>query len=412
MSLLRKFFGHRGDSHPLKDLNQQNISAGLVASLLVMTGPPVLLLQAAANGSFTINQTIMWMFSIYVIGGIYSILLPLYYRIPIVGAHTITGIAFLATVTSQFSYYELLGAYLFTGLLMFLVGYFGLFAKLINYVPKEILAAMLAGMIMKYMVDFIGSIQEMALVGIPALVVFFVVSKWVKQIPPMIASVSTAFIMLLLTQTLSPLEAQASFVYPMVQLPEFNLVSFLSVSIPLALLILSNDAAVGIGALEQNQYRPRINRIISSSGIFSMITSFFGGQSANIAGMMTAICADKEAGPKEKRYMGAVVSGIVIILFGIFSYKLVPFIASLPEAFVSILIGFALITVFANSLLTSFSNGSMKVGAAFAFIIAVSNISVLHIGAPVWSLVVGTFIARFFEKDVVKASSGQKKRTA
>ncbi|WP_265416521.1 benzoate/H(+) symporter BenE family transporter [Alkalihalobacillus deserti] len=100
MNLFQKLLGKRGDTFPLKDLNQKNISAGLVASLLVMTGPPVLLLQASANGNFTMTQTILWMSSIYVIGGVYSILLPLYYRIPIVGAHTITGIAFLATVTS------------------------------------------------------------------------------------------------------------------------------------------------------------------------------------------------------------------------------------------------------------------------------------------------------------------------
>ncbi|UTW69565.1 benzoate/H(+) symporter BenE family transporter [Anaerobacillus sp. HL2] len=90
--------------------------------------------------------------------------------------------------------------------------------------------------------------------------------------------------------------------------------------------------------------------------------------------MMTAICADKEAGPLE-RYMGA-VSGIVIILFGLFSFKLVPFISSLPEAFVAILIGFALLNVFANSLHLSFSNPTMKIGAAFSFLIAVSNTTV------------------------------------
>ena len=191
--------------------------------------------------------------------------------------------------------------------------------------------------------------------------------------------------------------AEESFVYPTVHLPEFNLLSFLSVSIPLALLILSNDAAVGLGALEQNNYRPQVNRIISSSGIFSMITSFFGGQSANIAGMMTAICADKEAGPHDKRYMGAVVSGVIIILFGIFSFKLIPFISSLPQAFVSILIGFALISVFANSLHLSFSNPTMKLGVASSFIISVSNLTAFHIGSPVWALLVGTLIARVIE---------------
>ena len=128
-----------------------------------------------------------------------------------------------------------------------------------------------------------------------------------------------------------------------------------------------------------------------------MFSSLVGGQSANIAGMMTAICADKDAGPKEKRYMGAVVSGVIIILFGIFSFALVPFISSLPQAFLSILIGFALLGVFANSLYVSFSTSTMKLGAACSFIIAASNITVLHISAPVWALLVGTIIARVIE---------------
>jgi benzoate membrane transport protein len=192
-------------------------------------------------------------------------------------------------------------------------------------------------------------------------------------------------------------ELTSSFVFPHIQLPEFNLLSFLLVSIPLALLILSNDAAVGIGALEQNDYRPPVNRIISLSGIFSIVTSFFGGQSANMAGMMTAICSDEEAGPKEKRYMGAVVSGMLILLFGLFSWKLVPFIQTLPQAFVSILVGFALLGVFGNSLYISFSRPTLKMSAAFTFVIALSNITIYNISAPVWSLVIGTFLARYIE---------------
>jgi benzoate membrane transport protein len=74
---------------------------------------------------------------------------------------------------------------------------------------------------------------------------------------------------------------------PQIQFPEFNIKSFLSISLPLALVILSNDGAVAIGALEQNNYRTPMNQIIFSSGLFSIITSFFGGQSANIAGMAT-----------------------------------------------------------------------------------------------------------------------------
>lgn len=386
-----------------RDLNSKNIAAGVVSALLAITGPPALILEAASKGNFTTNQTILWMFSVYVFGGIFSILIPWYYRIPIVGAHTLTGVAFLTTVTAQFTYPELIGAYIFSGLMMLLIGYLGIFSKLLEYVPKEIMAVMLAGMITKYMVNFVMSISQLPLIGGVALLAYFVFSKWGKRIPPMVAGIVTGTLLLLLTQPLNSVGLTSSFAIQTLQIPEFNVLSFLSVSIPLALLILSNDAAVGLGALEQNGYRPPVNRVISLSGIFSILTSFFGGQSANVAGMMSAICSDEEAGPREKRYMGAVVSGVILLLFGLFSWQLVPVIQVLPKAFISLLVGFALIGVFGNSLSVGFSTPTMKLSAAFAFVIALSNISIFNISAPVWSLLVGTFIARYLENNYVRS---------
>ncbi|MGI6225100.1 MAG: benzoate/H(+) symporter BenE family transporter [Peptococcales bacterium] len=382
----------------LKEMNHQNISAGIISGLLAITGPPVLILQAASNGNFTDAQTILWMFSVYAFGGVFSILVPLYYRMPIVGAHSITGVAFLVTVTGQFTYQELIGSYVLAGLIMFLIGYLRAFSNLLKYVPKQIISAMLAGMILKYMVSFVVSISNLPVIGILSLVAFFVFSKLNSRVPPVIAAIFTALFLLFLLEPLKISELSiTSFVFPQIQLPEFGILGFISVSIPLALLVLSNDAAVGLGALEQNDYHPPINRIITLSGIFTIITGFFGGQSANVAGMMSAICSDQDAGIKEKRYIAAIVSGTILLIFGIFSWKLVPFIQALPQAFVSILLGFALLGVFSNSLYLSFSNPKFKISVAFALIIAASNITIINISSPVWSLLIGTFVARFIE---------------
>ncbi|WP_102348144.1 benzoate/H(+) symporter BenE family transporter [Bacillus sp. Marseille-P3661] len=403
MNIVGKLLGSGGN--PLKDLNANNIGAGFVSALLCITGPPALMLAAAANGNFTTEQTILWLFAVNVFGGIFSIVLPLYYRMPIVGGHSITGVAFLATVTTQFSFHELIGAYMFSGILLLLVGYFGIFSKLMSYVPREIIAAMLAGMITKYMVNFIVSIRDLYVVGGIALLVYFICGKYSRRIPPMVAAVFTAFILLYLTQDLGRIGIFVDFIPPSIQVPDFNSLTFLSVSVPLALLILSNDAAVGIGAIEQNEYRPPVNRIVTFSGLFSICASFFGGQSSNIAGMMSAVCSDRGAGPKDKRYMGAVVSGILIILFGVFSWKLVPFIQSLPSSFVAILVGFSLIGVFGNSLHTSFSKPTLKMSAAFTYIISISGITILSIGAPVWALLAGTIIARFVDNNKLLSSN-------
>lgn len=381
----------------LKELDHKIITAGVISGLLALTGPPILILQAASQGNFTTTQTILWVFSVYVFGGIFSILIPLYYRMPIVGAHSITGVTFLVTVTSEFSYQELIGSYILAGLLMFLIGYLGVFSKLMDYVPKQIIAAMLAGMIMKYMVNFISSISEFPIIGGVSLISYFIFSKWYKRIPPVIGAIFTALTLVLLTEPLYVNRMATSFVIPQIQVPKFSPLGFFSVSIPLALLVLSNDAAVGLGALEQNDFHPPVNRIITLSGIFTIIAGFFGGQSANVAGMMSAICADEQAGYKEKRYLAAIVSGVILLIFGILSWELVPFIQALPQAFVSILLGFALLVVFGNSLHTSFSNPRMKISTAFAFMIAAANITIFNISSPVWSLLIATLIARYIE---------------
>lgn len=412
MSVIPENNNRQGDTFPLKDLNHKNTAAGIVAGIFIITGPTALILEASTNGNFTIEQTVLWLFAVYVFGGLFGIVLPLYYRIPIVGGHSLTGVAFLATMTSLFTFNELIGAYIISGLLMLLIGSLGLFSKLMNLVPKEIISAMLAGMITKYMVNFIISINQLLIVGVISLITFFIFSRWRTKIPPVIAAIIIGFIVLILSYPLKSGEWTTGVIIPHIQLPEFNSVSFLSISIPLALLILSNDAAVAVGALEQNKYRAPVNRLISLSGIFSIMTSFFGGQSANIAGMATVICSDEEAGPKEKRYMGAVVTGFLLLIYGIFSWKLVPLIQALPKEFISIIVGFSLLGVFGNSLHQSFSKQSMKISVAFAFIIAMSNITIINVSAPVWSLLVGAFIARYLENDQLGRIEKKGKKTA
>jgi benzoate membrane transport protein len=294
-----------------------------------------------------------------------------------------------------------------------LIGSLGVFSRLIKLVPKEIISAMLSGMITHYMMNFILSVTELLVVGTISLLMYLILTKRKTKIPPVLAAILTGFIVLLLMGLVNSSDALVSpFFMPEMQLPEINLLSILSVSIPLAILILSNDIAVAVSALEQNKYPTPISRILTSSGLFSIITSFFGGQSANIAGMATVICSGEEAGPKEKRYMGAVVTGVLLLIFGLFSWKLIPFIQALPSEFISIIVGFSLIGVFGNSLYQGFSNPSMKISASFAFMIALSNISILNISAPVWALLVGTVIANYVENDSNRTLMKGEKETA
>jgi benzoate membrane transport protein len=362
-----------------------------------MTGPALIILKAAATGNFTDQQTINWMFAVYFFGGFFGILMSLLYRIPITGGHSITGVAFLATVTSHFTYPELIGGYLLSGLLILIIGMSGLFTRIIKWVPTEVISAMLAGLVAGFVVQIVPSVKAMPLVGVGAIISFFIVSKFSKRIPPVMVAVSVAFLLLFLTENLHMESKNIAFFFPSLQMPEFSWMGLLTLALPLAMLILSNDAAPGIGALESSEFEPPIRKIVSLSGLFSSIAGLFGGQSANIAGMMTAICADKAAGVKSKRYIASLLSGILTLFFGVFAWKIVPFIQSLPQAFVSLIAGFSLIGVLASSLQKGFSANNYQLSALAAFLVTLSQISFLHISAPVWALVIGAIIAKTVE---------------
>ncbi|WML24715.1 benzoate/H(+) symporter BenE family transporter [Neobacillus sp. OS1-33] len=381
----------------LRDLTSQNVSSGFISSTLVMTGPALIILQAAAAGHFSDQQTINWMFAVYFFGGLFGIIMPLLFRIPITGAHSISGVAFLATVTAHFTYPQLIGGYVMSGLIILLIGISGLFTKIIKWVPKEVIAAMLAGLVTNYVVQIVPDVKTMPIVGGAALLSFFISTKISNRIPAVMVAVVVGFITLFLTQDLHSASKGIAFFLPSVKTPEFTWMGLITLGLPLAMLILSNDVAPGIGALESSDFEPPIRKIVSFSGVFSIIASFFGGQSANIAGMMTAICSSSDAGMKSKRYMAAVVSGVLTLFFGVFAWKIVPFIQSLPEAFVSMLAGFALMGVLISSLQQGFSENKYRLSALFAFLIALSHVSFFHISAPVWGLVVGAIIAKTVE---------------
>ena len=382
----------------INDLNTQNISAGIITGTLGIVGAPIIVIEAAAAGGFTHIETISWFYAVQFFGALFGLIMALYYRMPIVGAHSITGVAFLVTVIPHFTYQELVGGFIITGIIIMLFGISGIFKKVMSWIPREIISAMLAGIITSYVVGLIPAAQELPIVGISAITVFFILAKWNLRIPPMLGSVLTSVIVFFLVYDFDMSALGTEIVLPIVHAPDFSLAGAISISIPLALMILSNDATPAVGALERSGYKVPTNNILTVSGILSIFTSFFGGQSANVAGMMTTIASDEESGDTDKRYVASVISSVIMLIFGLFAWALVPLMFELPEALMAMLAGFVLIGVFASTMRTSFSSSKNTMAVVFTFIISVSGISIFYVSAPVWALLIGTILAKVVRK--------------
>ncbi|MFB4165488.1 benzoate/H(+) symporter BenE family transporter [Alteribacillus sp. JSM 102045] len=383
----------------LKSMNVNTISAGVLAAIFGCTGPALIVMGGAQNGGLTEVQTISWLFAIYFFGGLLGIILSIRYRQPIAGAYTIPGAVLVAGALSNYSLNEAAGAYLVTGLIVFVLGISGLISKVMNWIPVPIVMAMIAGAMISFGTDMILSIEEAPLIAGSAILVYLLSSVLIKKLPPILPAFMVAAILAVSMNQFVMGDMEPSFIVPQLVLPVFSLDAIISISIPLAILVIGAENAQATGVLITQGYKPPVTAMTLLSGIGGMITSFFGGHNANVAGPMTAICASEEAGrDKQARYSSVFVNGVIFAAFGLFAGIAVPFVTAMPGVLIGTIAGLAMIGVLLNSLQSAFSKTKFQIGSFFALIIGISEINFLDISSPFWAIIGGVIVSLIMER--------------
>lgn len=377
----------------LKKINMNNITAGIVAGTFGCTGSVLLMMNVANNIGLTEEQTVSWMFGIYFFGGLIGVILSLKYKIPISGAYTIAG-SFMLLNVAPYSINEFSGAFLGSGIIILLVGITGMKEKLLKILPLPIVMGMIAGALTKFLLNIIEPIAKEPLLPIIVIISFLILPRLFKKTPPILLALIAGIIASVMTKSLYLGDISTTLFPPKVVLPMFNAGAFLSISIPLSILIMGSENAQAMGVLMSQGYKAPVNAMTIASGVGSILASFFGGHSANIAGPMTAICSSDDAGAnKDDRYIASVVNGIMFILFGIFASVAISFVTVLPQTLVNSIAGLSMMGVLKMSYKQTFTTGIYKNGALCSFIIALSSIEFLSIGGPIWALVFGMIIS-------------------
>jgi len=389
-------------------VNQNQWSSGLLSALMACTGGTILVVHSANHLGLNDRQLLSWLFVCYALGGLFNFLMTWRYRLPIAGAHSVTGIAFLSTAAVQLTLPQLAGSFILIGVIIALLGFTGIFQVVFKHIPRPVIDAMLAGVIAHYIVSLIPAFQSNPIVGLCAAVGFFILPKLVKWLPSIVGVIVFGLIGLLFTYSFPAVE-RLSYELPVLIAPEFTWQGFISIALPVSILIISNDIAVAVAALNKQGYNVPVNRLLIYSGIATGIGGFGLGHSINTGGMMTTVCSSNEAGPKDERYRAALLSSALCILCGIFAWLIIPYIMLLPDYFIASIIGYCLLNIFLNSMQSSFGNKQYRYSVLFAFIISVSGITMLGISAALWSLLVGTVIALLLKEHRPIAATEQAK---
>lgn len=379
-------------------LRTETISAAIVSTLFSITGPAFLYVNTALSLGFTNQQATSWLFGCYFFSGIISLVMALYYQQPIVGAACIPGATMLSSALQGATFEQAVGTYVGAGVLVLIIGLSGFASRLMKIVPLPIVMGMVAGCMMQYTISVVVGIQtEPLLCGVTFLGYLLIPRLW-KQIPGMLGALITAVILLLVTGDLLPAAEEATFFLPITTKPAWNGPLFLSVALPLAILVVGAQNAQAIGVLKVEGYDAPVNSMTVISGIGSILAGFFGGHNANIAGPMTAICGSEDAGKdKSIRFGAAALNGIFSILFGLFASLVIAFARRIPTVLINMMAGLGLISVLMNALHSGFSSPCFRLGTFAAFLIGLCNLTLFNIGAAFWGLLIGCLISLLAE---------------
>lgn len=381
------------------NLNINTISSGIVATIFGCTGPALIIIGGATSGGLTHVQTISWLFAVYFFGGLLGLFLSVKYKQPISGAYSIAGAVLVAGALSHFSLSEAIGAYMIANLLVLILGATGLIDKVMNWIPVPIVMGMIVGVMIRFAIEMITSVELSPLLAGSAILVYLLSSRFNKKIPPVLSALVVSVLLALLVNEFSFSHVQSSFIVPQLELPSFGINAIISVSIPLAILIICTENAQTTGILMAKGYKPPISSMSIYGAVAGFFASFFGAHAINTAGPMTAICASDETGKREGRYAASALNGILFASFGIFAAFVVPFVIAMPSVIVSTIAGLAMIGVLLSSLKLAFSSSKFQLGAFFAFIIGMSGVNFFNIGAPLWALVGSIFVSLLIERD-------------
>lgn len=382
-----------------QNLNLNTVSAAAVTATFGCTGPALIIISGAANGGLTYEQTISWLFAVYFFSGLLGIYLALKYRQPLAGAYTLAGAVLVAGSLTHFSLNEAIGSYLIANIIVIALGISGLIDKVMKWMPIPIVMGMIVGVMIKFAIEMVTSITISPLLAGSAIGAFFVSTRFLKKVPPVLTALIVVIPLAFLTNAFQFHGELGAFIMPQLMLPVFSLEAIVSISIPLALLIICSENAQATGVLVAQGYNPPNNAMAISGSTLGLVAAFFGGHAINMAGPGTAICAAKEVGEKDTRYAASFGNATVHIFYGLFASLIVPFVVAMPSVIITVIAGLAMLGVLINSLKTAFSDSEFQMGAFFAFIIGMSGVSLFHISAPLWAIIGGLLVSFLIEKE-------------
>jgi benzoate membrane transport protein len=330
-----------------------------------------------------------WILALGIGMGATCIVLSLRYRVPVVTAWSTPGAAMLITAAAGVPMNQAIGAFIFSGLLILVAGYSGLFERLLARIPLSIAAAMLAGVLVRFGIDVFTSLGgRFALVG--AMLAMYLVMRRLRPRYAVIAALGAGIVVAAIEGALRVDAVHVALARPVFVWPAFSIAAVFGIALPLFVVTMASQNVPGVATLRASGYTPPISPIIGATGVATVLLAPFGGYALNLAAITAAICMGREAHEDpSRRYVAAVAAGAFYLVLGLFGATVGALFAAFPRELVLAIAGIALFGTIGGALAQALGDEREREPALITFLVTASGLVLGGVGSAFWGLVAG-----------------------
>lgn len=375
-----------------KDLSLSAFTAGFVAVLVGFTSSVAIVFQAAQAFGATPAQITSWMWALGLGMGLCSLVPSLLLRQPVMVAWSTPGAAVLATagLAGGFSMAEAVGAFMVCALLITLAGATGWFERVMNRIPMEIASALLAGVLARFGLEAFAAAQT-ALPLVLVMLAAYLLAR--KRLPryAVVVTLAAAVLFVALRGDMRWSAVQLELAMPVFTMPHFSLSALVSLALPLFVVTMASQNLPGVAVMRATGYQLPVSRLITMTGLATLVLAPFGAFALNFSAITAAICMGPEAHEdRSKRYTAAASCGLIYVVIGLFGAVITGLLTAFPRELVVAIAGLALLGTIGNGLAMALREEGHREAALITFLVTLSGVVVAGVGSAFWGVVAGS----------------------
>lgn len=368
-----------------------HLSAAIATWMVSYGSSAVIIYQAAMAFGATPLQITSWFTMMALLCGILTLLMSLYYRMPIIYAWCTPGAALMVGMTGV-SIYQAVAAFMFASFLMLLVASLGWFDRLVKLIPSTLISAMLAGVLLNFGIGVFTAMQtQHILVGL-MLFGYFISRLWF----PRYAILLMFVVALLYVGSVGLIQTERIQLAPPALtwiMPEWQVQSLISVGIPLFIALLATQNLPGIAVLKSYGYETSPKLLTNASSLGTILTAPLGTFTVNLAAISAAICMEKNVdADAQKRYLATVLLAILYLSSALLGGMVVALFTALPKELLMAFAGIAIFNTLQSNLGVAWQDETTREAALMTLLLTASGLTLFGVGSAFWGLLLGLAI--------------------